>query len=109
VRSGVVPPLLKAMSSAPRAKQLQYRLCGCLLALALDNTLTQDTLARESVREGVRNALMNNPSIGFDGQFESLKDWVRPPLYEYEVRETTCIGSPLRVAKVRRCQSMSRW
>lgn len=134
VRAGVAPPLLKTMSSAPRAKQLQvrldawfsrtadgqlsihntstrvdvceravmyfpsdscvsctslcagpwirhlqYRLCGCLLALALDNPQTQELLARESVREGIRAALMNNPSIGFDGQFESLKEWMRAP------------------------------
>jgi hypothetical protein len=49
------------------------------LALALDNSQTQELLARESVREAIRAALMNNPTIGFDGQFESLKEWMRAP------------------------------
>jgi hypothetical protein len=43
VRAGVAPPLLKTMSSAPRAKQLQVRLDASLSRIAIGHINSQST------------------------------------------------------------------
>mmetsp|Transcript_29934 Transcript_29934/g.41440 ORF Transcript_29934/g.41440 Transcript_29934/m.41440 type:complete len:647 (+) Transcript_29934:91-2031(+) len=74
----VVPNLLRAMEYHRGSEAVIFRICGCLLATAINNPLTQEKLAQMKVREAVREALVQHPGIGFAGQFESLKSWMRP-------------------------------
>jgi len=48
--------------------------------MALNNIPAQDQLAALNVRESVRQCLLDNPGIGFGGQFESLKGWMKPSI-----------------------------
>jgi len=50
---------------------------GCTLSLAKDNKELQDKLVDIGLRNAVRKTLSENPGISFNGEFSSLRDWIR--------------------------------
>ena len=50
---------------------------GCILSLAKDNKEIQDELVEVELRRDIRKALSENQGISFQGEFGSLRDWIR--------------------------------
>jgi len=50
---------------------------GCILSLAKDNKEVQDKLVELGLRRDIRKALSENQGISFQGEFGSLRDWIR--------------------------------
>eukprot|EP00854_Cymbomonas_tetramitiformis_P021326 gene21326-25630_t len=80
VEMGVISGLLRGLADHKGAYGVQYRASGGLLSLAIDNQEAMNALAEQGVREAVRNALVENPRVGFAGAFEDLRMWMRPTL-----------------------------
>jgi hypothetical protein len=50
---------------------------GCTLSLAKDNKSIQDALVEAGLRNILRKTLSENQNISFQGEFASLRDWIR--------------------------------
>lgn len=69
--------LLNALSAFPKNRELVWRVCGCLLAMAKGNPETQKYLAETGARDAVRKALLADPGMQYGGEFSTLRPWMR--------------------------------
>lgn len=64
----------------PKGKH-QRKMVGFILSLAVDNLTMQKYLVNEGYRALLRGVFARYPEMSFDGEFSSLRDWIRE---EYE-------------------------